>query len=158
MLKGFLFLLIYLWISYQSFAQSDTIPGDGVFYFSIEDALKEPEKVTKLTLKGKGLKEFPLEILTFQNLKILLLSGEYDMPGPDISQSERDEWAKKLPPGSVDLIRFDVDPDRRNYIKKIPKEIAALKNLMVIDVGDNDLSKRQIRRLKRLLPKCEVVY
>ncbi|MBC7485352.1 MAG: leucine-rich repeat domain-containing protein [Cytophagaceae bacterium] len=51
----------------------DQNPYDSIF-FSLEDALRSPLRVSELSLESKKLKIFPVEILTFKNLHTLNIS------------------------------------------------------------------------------------
>jgi Leucine-rich repeat (LRR) protein len=51
----------------------DTDPSDSIF-FSIKEASKHPSRVMELILEGQGLREFPMAILMFKNLRILNIS------------------------------------------------------------------------------------
>ncbi|MCS7072994.1 MAG: leucine-rich repeat domain-containing protein, partial [Bacteroidia bacterium] len=44
-------------------------------FYSLEDALRNPDKVTRLDLSNQGLSYFPEEICRLLNLQSLILSG-----------------------------------------------------------------------------------
>ena len=85
----FLFVLVLTYVSFdRSHAQqSDEVnfqvgsnasikdPNiyDSIFY-SLEDALKAPLRVSELSLEGKELKKFPAVVLTFKNISTLNIS------------------------------------------------------------------------------------
>src|SRR5688572_12687521 len=69
--RGILLLLFFFAITLATNAQTFTRYADTLDldeYTSLEEALKEPEKVKRLSLKRKGLKEFPKDIYKFKNL------------------------------------------------------------------------------------------
>lgn len=57
----------------SSLRVKDADPTDSIF-FSLEDALKTPDRVSELSLEGRMLKHFPIEILSFKNLQRLNIS------------------------------------------------------------------------------------
>ena len=50
-------------------------PKDASTFYDLNKALKKPEVVTRLDLKGKNLSEFPMEVLTMPNIQYLELSN-----------------------------------------------------------------------------------
>ncbi len=103
----------------------DSLSLDSAFlYTSIEEAMKEPDKVIKLELKKQKLKSFPVEIFTFRNLQYL-----------DVSKNNLKEI-----PDSLDML-----PDlqyfnaSKNRLESIPKTIGKLVNMKWFIWNNNDL-------------------
>jgi Leucine-rich repeat (LRR) protein len=87
--SNFLCLTAFLWIGYsQGICQNndevnfqvgtgtsikDPNPYDSIF-FSVAEASKVPLRVSELSLEGRKLDHFPLEVLTFKNLHTLNIS------------------------------------------------------------------------------------
>jgi len=94
-------------------------------YTSIADAMKDPDKVIKLELRKKKLKEFPKEIAQFKNLQYL-----------DLSKNN----IKELPPEIDSLKNLQILILSKNDIESLPKEIGNLKALQYLNVNQNDLS------------------
>ncbi|TND01824.1 MAG: hypothetical protein FD123_4200 [Bacteroidetes bacterium] len=111
----------------------DTMPG----YTSLQEALKEPDKVIKLVLRKQKLKMFPKEILQFTNLQYL-----------DLSKND----LKELPDSIGVLKNLQVLHLSKNEIEYLPKEIGELVNLKILDVNQNELVElpSSIGRLSKL--------
>ncbi|MFL5766045.1 MAG: leucine-rich repeat domain-containing protein [Bacteroidia bacterium] len=94
-------------------------------YTSLEEALKNPDKVIKLELRKKKLKKFPMEILKFKNLQYLDLSRNSIKEIPEeISQLK-------------DLQYFAIS---RNSVEELPPQIGDLGNLFYLNVNQNELT------------------
>ncbi len=98
----------------------DTLKG----YTSIDEALKDPDKVIKLELRKKRLKAFPPEIFRFKNLQYL-----------DLSKND----IKEIPPGIDSLKSLQILILSRNDLESLPKEIGALKMLQYLNLNQNNL-------------------
>jgi len=94
-------------------------------YTSIADAMKDPDKVIKLELRRKRLKEFPKEIFRFKNLQYL-----------DLSKNN----IKEIPPGIDSLKSLQILILSKNEIESLPREIGELKMLQYLNVNQNDLT------------------
>lgn len=92
---------------------------------SMDDALKDPEKVCYLDLSSKNLEKIPPSISKFSNLTTLSLSNNSftDFPIEVLSLKS--------------LIRLQL---AHNNLKTIPTKIAQLTNLKVLDISNNRLT------------------
>ena len=117
-------------------------------YHSLERALAEPEKVLRLDLSGKKLKQVPDEIRRLPNLNALDLSGNKlkELPawlGELQSMQEFRASRNKLAafPEAIcrwrALKRLDLS---RNALTGLPKCMGQLKQLVSLDLWDNDLA------------------
>lgn len=105
--------------------QLDSLTLDTLQPFtSIQEALKQPEKVVKLELRRNKLKEVPPEVFLFKNLQYL-----------DLSKNS----IKVLPPEIDSLQALQILILKKNDLVTLPKQIGHLKNLIVLDVSQNDL-------------------
>lgn len=74
-LKTYLFFLLIISSFIGKSQLLDSIANDTVkTYYSLEEALKQPDKVYKLELRKEKLTEFPKEIFLFKNLNSLNIS------------------------------------------------------------------------------------
>jgi Leucine-rich repeat (LRR) protein len=124
------FLLLFLLSFHRIFAQQppllDSLTLDTMTAFtSLEEALKNPEKVIKLELRRKKLKSFPMEILKFPNLQYL-----------DISKNS----IKELPAEIGELKNLQFLVISRNSIEELPPQIGDLTNLIYLNVNQNELT------------------
>lgn len=111
----------------------DTMVG----YTDLETALKNPEKVVKLTLRKEKLDQFPVELWKFPNLQYLDLGKNNITEVPD----------------SIDYFtNLQVLHLSKNEIEYLPREIGDLPNLMILDINQNELTSLppQIGKLKKL--------
>jgi hypothetical protein len=140
---------------------SHTVARDKVkIYKSLNKALKHPEKVRALDLRGQGLKVLPNDIAKFENLELLWL-------GPRL----RNLWLypkawpykifwRQLPAGGYKHLqgRGKGKFYFHNYIDSLPDEFYKLKKLKFIDARYNDFADTTlIRKLKTLYPEIVVL-
>lgn len=106
-------------------------------HISLQEALKEPDKVIKLVLRKQKLSEFPKEILQFRNLQYL-----------DLSKNK----IKKLPEGIDTLKQLQFLILSKNLIAELPKQIGDLPNLKYLNVNQNELESlpAQLGKLEKL--------
>lgn len=106
-------------------------------YMDLTEAMQHPEKVIRLELRKKKLKEFPKEIFQFPNLQYL-----------DISRNQITEL-----PDSIDkLTHLQYLNVSRNKLGALPKQIGRLSNLVYLHANNNELIglPPQIGNLERL--------
>lgn len=106
-------------------------------YTDLDSALKEPEKVVKLTLNKKKYTQFPVELWKFPNLQYL-----------DLSKNKITEV-----PDSINFfMHLQVLHLSKNKIEFLPREIGDLSNLIILDINQNELTSipPQIGKLKKL--------
>ena len=111
----------------------DTLTG----FTDLQEALKNPNAVTKLVLRKQHLKSFPKEILLFKNLQYL-----------DISKNSITEL-----PDSLNLLsNLQYFACSKTGLKRLPKEIGKLTNLLYLNFNQNDLEglPPQIGNLEKL--------
>lgn len=111
----------------------DTMIG----YTDLATALKEPEKVVKLTLRKQKYESFPAELWKFPNLQYL-----------DLGKNK----IKEVPDSISFFTNLQVLHLSKNEIEFLPREIGDLSNLMILDINQNELTSLppQIGKLKKL--------
>jgi Leucine-rich repeat (LRR) protein len=111
----------------------DTMIG----YTDLATALKEPEKVVKLTLRKQKYESFPAELWKFPNLQYL-----------DLGKNK----IKEVPDSIKFFINLQVLHLSKNEIEFLPREIGDLSNLVILDINQNELTSLppQIGKLKKL--------
>lgn len=140
--KGLFSGLVALFLLPQiSFSQTQLLDSmqleETYTYMDLAEAMRFPEKVVKLELRKKKLKEFPKEIFQFKNLQWL-----------DLGKNNLTEL-----PDSIyllsDLQYLNVS---RNKITSLPKQVGKMTNLVYINANNNDLSglPPQIGNLEKL--------
>ncbi|MCS6809266.1 MAG: leucine-rich repeat domain-containing protein [Bacteroidota bacterium] len=111
-------------------------------YTSLDEALKNPQKVYKLDLSHSGLVEFPLEILKLPNLQRLNLSHN---------------GLESIPPSIAQLTKLQHLNLSTNGLKKLPAEIAGLKHLKSLDISQNQFVASELNRVKSTLPHTAII-
>jgi Leucine-rich repeat (LRR) protein len=116
-------------------------------FFSLEEALAQPDSVLKLNLKGKKLKEIPPEVFSLHNLQVLILSRNHIKELPpaieklkslqELDLSNND--LTQLPPQIGELIHLVKLSLNRNEITSLPPETGNLLNLEVLEMWNNEL-------------------
>ena len=107
-------------------------------YNNLQEALQTPNNVYRLSLRGKKLKVFPMDILKFKNLQDL-----------DLSKNKLDS----LPDDIGELSNLQILDVSSNKLEELPKTIGKLKNLKKIAAGKNELGAipPQIGELENLV-------
>ena len=98
----------------------DTLTG----FTNLQEALKNPDAVTKLVLRKQHLKSFPKEILQFKNLQYL-----------DISKNSIAE----LPDSINALSNLQYFACSKTGLQHLNKSIGKLSNLLYLNCNQNDL-------------------
>lgn len=124
-----IFILLLVFCSSKVFSQSvllDSLTLDTMrAYTSLEEALKNPEKVIKLELRRKKLKSFPMEILKFPNLQYL-----------DLTKNN----IKELPAEISQLKNLQYFSISKNVLEEFPPQIGELTNLFYLNANQNELT------------------
>jgi len=129
-------------------------------YFSLQDALLQPDSVIKLSLKGKKLKEIPPEVFTLNNLQVLILSKNQvkEIPADiaklkslqELDLSNND--LTNLPPQIGELLHLSILKLNKNEITSLPPETGNLINLEILEMWDNELDTvpEEMKNLRHL--------
>ena len=134
-------------------------------YFSLQTALSvNPDSVFVLSLGNSSIKDFPLEILKFKNLESLTFADNtiieiYEYGDSTLLSSKDRQWVrKKLKklnyPDRIEAIRAPIRNE--NKIPRFPESITQLKYLKQINLLRGQTSRRQVKKLKKLIPTCEI--
>jgi Leucine-rich repeat (LRR) protein len=94
-------------------------------YTDLKEALANPDKVIRLNLKKKKLREFPAEVLQFKNLQYL-----------DLSKNK----IKELHDSIITLPNLQYLIVSNTGLERLPREIGRMKNLRHLNVNQNELS------------------
>jgi len=170
-------VVLSLFISFGLFSQIDlsdtlykhenTVYRDSLFKKGIFCSIEETKGVNYENIKylyagNSNLREFPMEVLGFKNLEVLSFGNlnialmELTMPWR-LTKEDKEKLYKiqdKYPDIRTDVGIFPIP--RKNKIKKIPNEIVQLEKLELLVLNKRDISKRELKRLKKLLPKCTI--
>ncbi len=169
---SFVFFFFTLFFVQDSFAQvpnpdlvkNDTELGREVWYYSIDEAMKQPEKVYKLNLSGQKLKEFPSELYNLPNLHMLDLSkNKIDEIPADINQlpyltmlNLYDNKIRILHPNMQYLGELRHLFLGRNKLVAAPAFVGGLGKLQRLDVSRNYITSYELANLQYQLPNCNI--
>lgn len=119
----------------KRFLEANPFP-EGTF-LNLKEALVKPDKVLYLSLLGKGLNEFPVEILKFKNLIELELNNN--------NIEEIPLWIKKL----TNLQKLEV---RSNKLTSIPEDVFFLPFLKELDLWGNQITSFPLLSENKSIP------
>ena len=127
------------------------VAGDSIqeekWFYSLEEALKNPAKVQFLSLRDQKYKEFPAEIFQFVNLLELDLSvNSLEVIPVEIGSLKKIRYLsfsygtiKEISASIGELENLEELSLLDNRVKNIPKEIGKLKKLKVLNLSLNPL-------------------
>ena len=123
-------------------------PNSNRIYTNLNEALKQPKSVIRLSLIRNGLSSFPPKILKLSNLESLDLETNHlqSLPTEVTSLIKLEQLylvenkLEALPANFGDLKKLKVLGLADNQFKSFPLEILSLENLETLDLGDNQLS------------------
>lgn len=123
------------------------VAGDPGYFTSLQEAVKDPEKVEVLVLRSRKLDSIPAEIFRMKNLIHLDLSrNRIDSIPPEIGQLNRLEHLElsnnrleALPEEIGRLTSLRYLGLNRNLVRQLPPTIGDLSELEVLELWDNEL-------------------
>ena len=135
-------------------------------YYSLEEAMKEPEKVYKLSLTGQKIKSLPDDFYRLINLHTLDLSNtKLAAISDDISKLQYLQFLNLynnrisfLPSNLQDLSQLHTLYLGRNKLVEIPAWVGGLGKLRILDIAYNRLNPREVASLQYQLPNCLITY
>ena len=166
-----LILLVFSLIAIPLFAQASgpLKPAElsrKRWYYSLEEALANPNDVYKLSLAGKKLKYLPPEILQLKNLQLLNLNDNKleELPA-DIGQLKNlqslslyDNKLEVLPMSVRSMGHLETLYVGKNRLIELPIWVGGLGNLKRLDVSYNRMTPKELMSIRNRLPKCNVTY
>lgn len=136
------------------------------WFYTMDEALRAPEKVYKLSLTGNKLDQFPDEIFRFTNLQVLNLSKNRikeipaeirDLPNLQILILAHNR-IRVLPEAMKDMENLSQLYLSRNFLLEVPAWVGGLSKLRRLDVAYNNLTLYEIELLRASLTRCEVTH
>jgi Leucine-rich repeat (LRR) protein len=94
-------------------------------YTDLDEALKNPDNVVKLSLRKKKYRSFPTEVLKFKNLQYL-----------DLSKNS----IKELSDSIVTLKNLQFLIVSKSGLERLPVNIGRMKNLKYLNINQNNVS------------------
>lgn len=167
-----LFFCLFLCFPTLSYAQvpapdakNDVELGRELWYNSIEDAMREPDKVYKLNLSDQKIKEFPTEVFNFPNLHMLNLSNNKIKEVPsDINRlpyltmlNLYNNKIRILHSNMQDLSELRKLYLGRNKLVYAPAFMGGLGKLRHLDLTRNFVTPYELANLQYQLPKCNIL-
>ncbi|RMG75102.1 MAG: leucine-rich repeat domain-containing protein [Bacteroidetes bacterium] len=136
------------------------------WFYSIDEAMRQPEQVYKLSLEDRKLKRFPREITRFPNLQVLNLSNNKlkDLP-PYIAELPNlqililhHNKLRSLPEEMKQLKHLEQLYLGWNKFMEVPAWVGGLSRLRRLDVAFNAMTLYEVDLLRARLPRCEVTH
>lgn len=136
------------------------------WYYSINDAVREPEKVYKLSLSGQKYKDLPPGLDRFSNLQVLNLSNNKLKTIPsDISRLQNLEVLilsknkiNRLPEEIKNMENLTTIYLSNNRLVEVPAWIGGLSKLRTLDLSLNNLTRYEIELVQQRLPRCKITH
>lgn len=122
--NSLLLLLMFVWGMGSVRAQTGDYFQDVPVWTDLEEALKTPKAIKRLSLAKMKLKEIPMEVFTLENLEEL-----------DLSRNQ----IREIPPQIRNLKKLRVLDISRNKLETLPTEMGQLKSLEKLEAGRNEL-------------------
>lgn len=122
-------------ITYPELKTLDQLP----LYTSLEEALKTPDKVYRLSLTGKGYLSFPEEVFRFKNLRWLDLSWKDKNGNKQRDYGEPKNHIRKIPARISNLKHLEYLKIAGNCLTEIPLEISQLTKIKYLSFSWNNL-------------------
>lgn len=118
-----------------------------VWFYTLEEAMKQPEEVKHLSLRERNFKIFPKEILTFKNLEELDIAMNLFTTLPDsIGELKKLTYLScsygkliRLPASIGELENLESLVLLDNYLTTLPPEIGDLKRLRRLNLASNPI-------------------
>lgn len=136
------------------------------WYFSIDEARREPEKVYKLSLSGKKYKNLPPGLDRFSNLQVLNVSHNKLKTIPnEISRLQNLEVLmlsknkiNRLPEEIKNMENLTTIYLSRNRLVEVPAWLGGLSKLRTLDLSLNNLTNYEIELVQKRLPRCKITH
>ncbi|MES2681774.1 MAG: leucine-rich repeat domain-containing protein [Bacteroidota bacterium] len=130
MKNTFILTVLLLFFKTSGFAQTELLDSMTLAtyqeYIDLDEALKDPDNVIKLTLRKKKYKEFPKQVYKFKNLQYL-----------DLSKND----IKELPDSLIIFKNLQYFIATKNGLESLPNNIGKLSNLKFLNVNQNEISR-----------------
>lgn len=136
------------------------------WYYDINEALKDPENVYKLSLEGKKLKALPAELSKLPHIQVLNLNNNKfkELP-PEIGDLRHlqhlyiyNNRLRAVPKQLKDLRHLESLYLGKNRLVEVPTWVGGLGRLRTLDVSFNRLTPYQIEKVAVKLPRCNVTH
>ncbi|MEO1448605.1 MAG: leucine-rich repeat domain-containing protein [Bacteroidota bacterium] len=137
------------------------------WFYSMSEAMREPEKVYKLSLSRKKLKRMPTDIIMrFPNLQVLNLSQNKIKEIPDEIIRLKNlqtlilhhNKLRKLPADMREMGELQELYLGYNKFIQVPAWVGGLGKLRRLDITSNQLTLYEIELVQKRLPRCEVTH
>lgn len=176
MKRIFLFFIVSTFLSLPLFSQ----PGgngsgrilnaaelrEAGWFYSLDSALANPDRVYKLSLSGQKMKTLPAEIGTLTNLQMLSLSecGLKSLPD-ELAKCKKLQMIslyhnklKFLPPYMREFSKLEVLYLGQNRLTEIPIWVGGMGRLRRLDVSRNPITPSELNYIRNMIPKADVTY
>lgn len=131
----------------------------------IDVALEHIETLTSFSIYGKGVSKLDPRIVKLKNIKELYLGkNQFEEIPKEIFLLDKLEQLHiynnritSIPSDIINLKNLKFLFIHDNNIEEIPDDMERMKNLIFIKIDGNPLKEGQIEKLKKMLPKCQIM-
>lgn len=110
---------------------------------SVSPEISQLTNLTELDLGQNQLRVIPAELSQLAKLtRLALYSNKLQVLLPEIGQLTNLSW-------------LDISD---NQLTELPRDIEKLTKLTYLDISGNQISEEEIKRLKKTLPNCEIIW
>ncbi|MEM0997539.1 MAG: leucine-rich repeat domain-containing protein [Bacteroidota bacterium] len=139
---------------------------DKNWFYDLESALADPDKVYKLSLSDQQLKALPPEIGKLKNLQVLNLSncGLKALP-IEIKNLKHLQMLslygnklKFIPPEFRELSKLEVLYLGRNRLTFLPVWVGGMGRLRRLDISRNRITPDEVIAIRNMMPRVDLTY
>lgn len=144
---------------------TDQLDGQRWFY-NLDSALANPDKVYKLSLIDQQIKSLPPEIGSLRNLQVLNLSNTKLKEIPlEIKECKNlqiislyGNKLKYIPTEMRELKQLEILYLGKNKLFEVPQWLGTMTKIRRLDISHNPLTPADVSNAKRMLPKADVTF
>lgn len=134
------------------------------WYYDLDSALANPDKVYKLSLIDQKIKVLPAEFGTLRNLQILNLSNcKLKRVPAEIKNCKNLQMIslygnklKFLPPEMRELKQLEILYLGNNKLVEVPQWFGTMSRIRRLDISRNRLTPADVANVKRMLPRADI--
>jgi Leucine-rich repeat (LRR) protein len=134
------------------------------WFYNLDSALANPDKVYKLSLIDQKIKELPAEFGSLRNLQVLNLSNCKLKAIPhEIKECKNIQTMslygnkiRVLPPEMRELKQLEILYLGKNKLMELPAWLGTMTKIRRLDISRNALTPADVSNAKRMLPKADI--
>ncbi len=133
--------------------------------YTLPDCICEFENLKKIKFSNHEIDKIPTCLASLNNLKEIIVPKNklFNLPKNigDFKQLKTlvvsDNYIQEIPKSISKLSQIEFIDLSNNYLVTIPKEIIQLKSLIKLDLSGNNISKKQIKWMRKKMGNCDII-